>query len=67
VTITPDNIEFGDFDDATGTFLADEDGVGAVRVQTSFSDLNANPASAYLFRLLGSDIFRSLQNPKILV
>ena len=57
VTITPDDIEFGDFDDATGTFLADEDGVGAVRVQTSFSDLNANPASAYLFRLLGLDSF----------
>lgn len=57
VTIDADDIQFGVYSGSPGVFTADDDAKGAVRVVTSFSNLRSNPASTFLFRLIGIDDF----------
>lgn len=57
VTIAPEDIQFGEYVVSTGEFIADDDGTGAVRVTTAVTNARENPASSFLFRLIGKDSF----------
>ena len=54
---TEANIEFGVYDAATRTFVADPDARTAARVRTGFLDSRENAAEGFLFRLIGVDQF----------
>lgn len=56
-SLTAANIEFGTYDSATSSFVADADATSAVRVRTAFSAEESNAAQSFLFRLIGRDEF----------
>ncbi|MDA9865095.1 Tad domain-containing protein [bacterium] len=51
--LADDNIQFGDYDRATGTFTKDDDSRDAVLVQTHRLTSNGNPVSSFLLQLVG--------------
>ncbi|PUB17212.1 TadE/TadG family type IV pilus assembly protein [Yoonia sediminilitoris] len=52
-----ENIKFGSYDSASGSFTVDDDSTTAVRVRTSFLSENQNPVATYLFKLVGYSSF----------
>jgi hypothetical protein len=51
------DIEFGYFDVDTGSFVAEQDQTGAVRVRTRFAEANGNALKSHLMKLVGMDQF----------
>jgi uncharacterized membrane protein len=53
--VTEEGIQFGVWDDATGTFTENEDSRSAVRVQTHRSEEGENEIATYLLKFAGFD------------